>query len=187
MYVDGWMKLADEGGGEVAGRCFSREQAEAEAIKRACQAVEAKPDDTFAWQDLGSVDGGQVGGVYYTQADCCLEALSLDPENARVWCNLGFCGGGEVSGRSYTNVECYQQALALDLMYADAWDFLGVQGGGVVCGRNHTKIECYQQALQLDREHATGRCSNWVMQERANRAMGITTHMGRDGTNTEEI
>ena len=86
MCVDGWVKLANEGGGEVAGRCFSREEAEAEAIKRACEAVEATPDDTFAWQDLGSVDGGQVGGVCCAQSDCCLEALSLGPEGARVWC-----------------------------------------------------------------------------------------------------
>ena len=34
MYVDGWMKLADEGGGDVAGRRFSREEAEAEAARQ---------------------------------------------------------------------------------------------------------------------------------------------------------
>lgn len=79
-----------------------------------------------AWNNLGTVGGGQVngstlfeyGGIRgYSKKECIERCLELNPKNADAWYNLGYVGGGRVNGRDYSQTACYDlQRLAMVLL-----------------------------------------------------------------------
>ena len=147
---DAWVKLGNEGGGDVCGKTYSRK----DCYERALEINDA---NHHAWNKLGTVGGGQVNGTRCTKKDCCIKAIKLGPPNDKAmydaWFNLGCTGGGTVEGTQYSEQDCYIRAIELNSKCHVAWCHLGCQGGGTVNDQPYSSHGCYIKALEIGFQH----------------------------------
>jgi len=45
------------------------------------KALELNPKCAITWSHLGTVGGGTVGGLQYSQKDCFMKAIELNPKS----------------------------------------------------------------------------------------------------------
>ena len=101
--------------------------------------LEIKPTYRYAWQNLGTEDGGEVSGQLYL-ADACF---------SRSWYYRGVEGGVSVGSVEYTEAECYIKAVGLDVELLEAWTGLGSVGGGQVGEKAFSAKQCLRYAEEL--------------------------------------